>query len=45
VELGLQGRTALVTGGDAMMRKRADGNGTSFDEAIASFLTEERPHI
>ncbi|WP_260417118.1 SDR family oxidoreductase [Paractinoplanes abujensis] len=30
---------------DVMMRKRADENGTSFDEAIASFLADERPHM
>jgi NAD(P)-dependent dehydrogenase (short-subunit alcohol dehydrogenase family) len=30
---------------DAMMRKRADENGVSFDEAIESFLAEERPHM
>lgn len=30
---------------DAMMEKRAGENGTSFDEAVESFLTEERPHI
>jgi NAD(P)-dependent dehydrogenase (short-subunit alcohol dehydrogenase family) len=30
---------------DAMMRKRADEQGTSFDEAIDSFLAEERPHM
>ena len=28
---------------DAMMRKRAEKNGTSFEDAIASFLAEERP--
>jgi NAD(P)-dependent dehydrogenase (short-subunit alcohol dehydrogenase family) len=28
---------------DAMMRKRAEKNGTSFEDAIASFLDEERP--
>ncbi len=28
---------------DAMMRKRAEENGTSFEEAIATFLKEERP--
>ena len=28
---------------DAMMEKRAEENGTSVDEAIASFLEEERP--
>lgn len=28
---------------DAMMEKRADENGTDVDEAIASFLREERP--
>ncbi|SCX52864.1 NAD(P)-dependent dehydrogenase, short-chain alcohol dehydrogenase family [Klenkia marina] len=28
---------------DAMMEKRADENGTSFDEAVESFLEEERP--
>lgn len=28
---------------DAMMRKRADERGESFDDAIASFLNEERP--
>lgn len=30
---------------DAMMRKRADELGVSVDEAIASFLDEERPHM
>lgn len=30
---------------DAMMRKRADEKNTSFDEAIASFLDEERPFM
>lgn len=30
---------------DAMMRQRADERGTSFDEAIESFLDEERPGI
>lgn len=30
---------------DAMMEKRAEENGTSFDEAVNSFLKEERPHI
>ena len=30
---------------DAMMDKRAKKNGTSFDEAIASFLKEERPTL
>jgi NAD(P)-dependent dehydrogenase (short-subunit alcohol dehydrogenase family) len=30
---------------DAMMRKRADRNGTSFDEAVESFLDEERPFM
>jgi NAD(P)-dependent dehydrogenase (short-subunit alcohol dehydrogenase family) len=30
---------------DAMMTKRADENGTSFDEAIDSFLAEERPYM
>ncbi|MEI4272804.1 SDR family oxidoreductase [Klenkia sp. LSe6-5] len=28
---------------DTMMEKRADENGTSFDEAVESFLEEERP--
>ena len=28
---------------DAMMKKRADENGSSFEEAIESFLEEERP--
>jgi NAD(P)-dependent dehydrogenase (short-subunit alcohol dehydrogenase family) len=28
---------------DKMMRKRAEEKGVSFDEAIASFLEEERP--
>ncbi|MCD5350226.1 SDR family NAD(P)-dependent oxidoreductase [Kineosporia mesophila] len=28
---------------DKMMKKRADENGTSFDEAVKSFLDEERP--
>jgi NAD(P)-dependent dehydrogenase (short-subunit alcohol dehydrogenase family) len=28
---------------DKMMEKRADENGTSFDEAVESFLEEERP--
>ncbi len=30
---------------DAMMDKRAKKNGTSFDEAVASFLKEERPTL
>jgi len=30
---------------DAMMEKRADENGTSTDEAIESFLDEERPYM
>lgn len=30
---------------DAMMKQRAEENGTTFDEAIASFLEEERPGI
>lgn len=30
---------------DAMMSQRAEERGTSIDEAIASFLEEERPHI
>ncbi|WP_371029458.1 SDR family NAD(P)-dependent oxidoreductase [Pseudoclavibacter sp. JSM 162008] len=30
---------------DAMMKKRADELGTSFDEAIESFLDEERPYM
>ena len=30
---------------DAMMEKRAEEKGTSFDEAIKTFLKEERPHI
>lgn len=30
---------------DAMMEKRAEKNGTSFDEAIRSFLEEERPTL
>ncbi len=30
---------------DAMMEERADELGCSFDEAIASFLEEERPHM
>ncbi|GAA4851131.1 SDR family oxidoreductase [Luteimicrobium xylanilyticum] len=30
---------------DAMMRERADERGESFDEAVASFLAEERPGI
>ena len=30
---------------DAMMGKRAEKNGTSFEEAIASFLNEERPSM
>jgi 3-oxoacyl-[acyl-carrier protein] reductase len=30
---------------DAMMDKRAKENGTSFDEAVTSFLREERPGI
>jgi NAD(P)-dependent dehydrogenase (short-subunit alcohol dehydrogenase family) len=30
---------------DAMMEKRADQNGTSFDEAIESFLDEKRPYM
>lgn len=27
------------------MQKRAEEKGTTFDEAIASFLKEERPHL
>ena len=30
---------------DAMMEQRAEEHGVSFDEAIESFLVEERPHI
>jgi NAD(P)-dependent dehydrogenase (short-subunit alcohol dehydrogenase family) len=30
---------------DAMMTKRADEKGTSFDDAIESFLDEERPYM
>ena len=30
---------------DAMMTKRAEQEGTSFDEAITSFLDEERPYM
>ncbi len=30
---------------DEMMTKRAEKHGVSFDEAIASFLREERPHL
>ena len=30
---------------DAMMAKRAEQDGTTVDEAIASFLREERPHL
>ena len=30
---------------DAMMEQRADKLGVSFDEAIASFLKEKRPHL
>jgi len=30
---------------DAMMQKRAEENGTSVDEAISSFLDEERPYM
>ena len=30
---------------DAMMEKRAQKNGTSFDDAISSFLKEERPTL
>ncbi len=30
---------------DAMMEQRADKLGVSFDEAIASFLNEKRPHL
>ena len=30
---------------DGMMKKRAKEKGVSFDEAIASFLKEERPHL
>jgi len=30
---------------DAMMEKRAGQLGVSFDEAIATFLTEKRPHL
>ena len=28
-----------------MMRQRAEKNGTAFDEALASFLKEERPTL
>ena len=30
---------------DAMMEKRAETRGMTFDEAVASFLDEERPGI
>ncbi|MEP0548602.1 MAG: SDR family oxidoreductase [Rhodothermales bacterium] len=30
---------------DGMMEKRADERGVSFDEAVDSFLEEERPHL
>lgn len=30
---------------DAMMEKRAKDLGVSFDEAIATFLKEKRPHL
>ena len=30
---------------DEMMKKRAEEQGVSFDEAVASFLEEERPHL
>ena len=30
---------------DAMMEKRAKENGTSFEEAVQSFLKEERPTL
>jgi NAD(P)-dependent dehydrogenase (short-subunit alcohol dehydrogenase family) len=30
---------------DGMMEKRAEQRGTDFDEAVASFLEEERPHL
>ena len=30
---------------DAMMKKRAEENGTSFNEAVVSFLDEERPFM
>ena len=30
---------------DAMMQKRAKENGTGFDEAVVSFLQEERPTL
>ena len=30
---------------DAMMKKRADQRGTSKEEAISSFLDEERPYL
>jgi NAD(P)-dependent dehydrogenase (short-subunit alcohol dehydrogenase family) len=30
---------------DGMMEKRAEKEGVSFDEAVASFLDEERPHL
>jgi NAD(P)-dependent dehydrogenase (short-subunit alcohol dehydrogenase family) len=30
---------------DGMMEKRADERGVSFDEAVESFLEEERPHL
>jgi NAD(P)-dependent dehydrogenase (short-subunit alcohol dehydrogenase family) len=30
---------------DAMMKKRAEETGQTFDEAIASFLDDERPYM
>lgn len=30
---------------DGMMEKRAEEKGTSVEEAVKSFLTEERPHL
>ena len=30
---------------DGMMEKRAEKNGTTIDEAVESFLAEERPHL
>jgi NAD(P)-dependent dehydrogenase (short-subunit alcohol dehydrogenase family) len=30
---------------DGMMKKRAAARGTDMDEAVASFLTEQRPHL
>jgi NAD(P)-dependent dehydrogenase (short-subunit alcohol dehydrogenase family) len=66
MDLGLEGRLTLATGGDsgigwlvnavspafirtpmtdAMMAKRADQRGRRVEEAVESFLDEERPYL